>query len=392
MPPEQRIELSQPQPAQPTQPAIGGWPSGRLGRGRPAAPRFVVGAASLAVPAAISVLTVRYLVPSRLEGARGGLTGFWAWLGYHQPLLVGIALFVAISEAGRYWLNRLRPVASPPLTASRLSGFRSVRRMLAGLACVALVAYALRASVVATFEVVGPSMLPTLELGDRVLVNRLAYGFHLPFSQGQAGGRMPRRGDLVVFRANGLTGANGPQSVVKRVVGLPGDKITSTRGLLSINDWQVPACDAGPYVDLPGQLTVRGRLTVEFLGDKSYLTVRNMFEPPFTGYVVKPGEVFVVGDDRGWSSDSRLWNDRRGAGVAVSALEGRVTRVLLGARPDGRLDFGRLLQPPFELKVRIPGFDLRNTEERINDCLARRPADTSPPPPRYSVAQRTATP
>ncbi len=373
------------------QPAVGVWPSPEKGRrGRFSAPRFLVGAVSLAVPAVISVLAVRYLIPSRLEGARGGLTGLWAWLGYHQPLLLGIALFLAISEAGRYWLKRLLPSMASPGAAPRLSGFRSMRRMVAGLAFVALAAYGLRASVVATFEVVGPSMLPTLELGDRVLVNRLAYGFHLPFSKPQPESRTPRRGDLVVFRANGLTGAHGPQSVVKRVVGLPGDKITTSGGLLSINGWRIPACDAGPYVDLPGQLTVRGRLTVEFLADKSYLTVRNMFEPPFSGYTVKPGEVFVVGDDRGLSSDSRLWNDRRGAGVPVSALEGRVARVLVGARPDGRLDFGRILQPPFEPKVRIPGFDLRSTEERIKDCLARRPADTWPPPPQQAVAQRLA--
>jgi signal peptidase I len=237
----------------------------------------------------------------------------------------------------------------------------------------------LRSSVVATFRIVGPSMLPTLEIGDRVLANRLAYGLSIPFRKSLAFRKVPRRGDLVVFRAEGLAGAEGPQSLVKRVIGVPGDRVSFEQGSLVINDWRVPTCDAGPYIDLAGKLTIRGRLTVEYLGDRTYLTVRKPLEKPFPGYIVKPGEVFVVGDDRGMSSDSRVWNEGRGAGVAIDLLEGRVSRVLFGARPDGRLDFSRLLAPPLDLKVRLPGFDLHKTDERIKDCLAHRPATTVPP-------------
>jgi signal peptidase I len=228
-------------------------------------------------------------------------------------------------------------------------------------------------------------MLPTLEIGDRVLANRLAYGVSIPFTKSLAFRKVPRRGDLVVFRAEGLAGADGPQSLVKRVIGIPGDRVSFEQGSLVINDWRVPTCDAGPYVDVAGKLTVRGRLTVEFLEDRTYLTVRKPLETPFPGYVVKPGEVFVVGDDRGMSSDSRIWNEGRGAGVSIGTLEGRVSRVLFGARPDGRLDFSRLLAPPLDLKVRLPGFDLHKTDERINECLARRPAATDPPTGSFPV-------
>ena len=114
--------------------------------------------------------------------------------------------------------------------------------------------------------------------------------------------------------------------------------------------------------------------------------MRKPIERPFGGYTVKPGEVFVVGDDRGLSSDSRAWNEGRGAGVPVDILEGRVSRVLFGARPDGRLDFSRLLAAPLDLKVRMPGLDMRKTDERIQSCLAHRPAVTSPPSSRMSVA------
>lgn len=348
--------------------------------------RFARPIAAVVVPIALSMLALRFVFPSRLEGARGGLRGFLAWLGDVHPLFVGVLLFVALSEIGRYWVQRARGNDGPPDGPRPQAGARGGRprlRLFLGLLSLGVVIFVLRTSIVATFRIVGPSMLPTLEIGDRVLTNRLAYGLALPFRKTLAFRKTPRRGDLVVFGANGLAGTDGPESLVKRVIGVPGDRVSFEQGSLYINDWRVPTCDAGPYVDLAGPLTVRGRLTVEFLGDRSYLTVRKPIETPFPGYVVKPGEVFVVGDDRGLSSDSRLWNEGRGAGVAIDVLEGRVSRVLFGARPDGRLDFSRILAPPLGLEVRIPGLDLHETAARITGCLARRPANTVPPPGRY---------
>lgn len=360
------------------------WPSTPLGsRPTPVALRLLSLVGSIVAPAAASLLVLRYCIPSRLEGAGGGALGFLAWLGDAHPLFVGVGLFLLFSEAGRYWVRRLGAgdavLPSTGVQAS-LPHRRFRPRWLIGLAALSASIFVLRSSVVATFRIVGPSMLPTLEIGDRVLANRLAYGVSIPFRKTLAFRKVPRRGDLVVFRAEGLAGAGGPQSLVKRVIGVPGDRVSFEQGSLVVNDWRVPTCDAGPYVDLAGKLTVRGRLTVEFLEDRTYLTVRKPLETPFPGYVVKPGEVFVVGDDRGMSSDSRIWNEGRGAGVSIDVLEGRVSRVLFGARPDGRLDFSRLLAPPLDLKVRLPGFDLHKTEDRIKECLARRPAATVPPP------------
>jgi signal peptidase I len=349
-------------------------------RRRPGWARRALGlVGSLVLPAAAAGLALRYLLPSRLAGTAGGISGLLAWLDDRHPLFAGLVLFLMISEAGRYWWKRLRDEAPALPPQSHSFGVGGVRRLLMGLTAVALLAFVVRGSVAATYRVVGPSMLPTLEIGDRVLVNRLAYGVSLPLARTRANTRLPSHGDLVVFRANGLTGADGPQSVVKRVIGLPGDRVAFEQGSLRVNGWQVPTCDAGPYVNLTGRLTVRGRLTVEYLADKTYLTVRKPVEAPFPGYTVAPGEVFVVGDDRGSSSDSRLWNEGRGGGVPTNILEGRVERVLLGARPDGHLDFSRLLAAPLDLKVRLAGLDLRKTEERINNCLAKRPAVTWPP-------------
>ena len=224
-------------------------------------------------------------------------------------------------------------------------------------------------------------MLPTLESGDRVLVQRFAYGFKVPFTKVQWAPKPPRRGDLVVFRASGAlgTGVEGSQAIVKRVIAFPGERVSIDRGVTMINGWPIPVCDAGPYVGMMEHVTVRGRLMVEFLGDQTYLTVRKPGDMPFPGYTVKPGEVYVLGDDRGFSSDSRFWNEGHGAGVPVDALDGRVERILFGEFPDGRVDLSPFLSRSHELQVRLPGFDMRLTEQRIKDCLAAPPDVTTPP-------------
>ncbi len=337
-------------------------------------------AAGAIVPAVASLLVLRFAFPSRLGGAGGGVAGFFSWLVDSYPLFVGLGLFLAFSEAGRYWTRRWSSRTAVARPAARPLSLRSMRRLGLGLGVVIVIAFVTRTSLVATFKIAGPSMLPTLEIGDRVLVNRLAYGVALPFSKVRLRQKLPHRGDLVVFQARGMAGANGAQSFVKRVIGLPGDRISVEQGSLAINGSPIAECDAGPFAELSGWLTVRGRLTVEFLDDKTYLTVRKPIETAMPPYTVKPGEVFVVGDDRGMSSDSRAWNEGHGAGVPVDILEGRVSRVLVGARADGRLDFSRLLAPLLNLKVRMSGVDMRKTDERIQKCLAQRPAVTSAPP------------
>ncbi len=333
---------------------------------------------TLVAPALVALFLLRAAIPSRLEGARGGLLGTLAVLGDEHSLLVFVALFVLLSEVGRYWYRRTRAQGrAEPL------GKRKVIRFTAVVVALALTAFFVRSSVAGVVRVVGPSMLPTLEIGDRVLVNRVAYGFTFPFTEAKAGSVSvaPRRGDLVVFTATIPGTVDGPQRLVKRVLGVPGDTIDGEEGFLRINGWRVPSCDAGPYAVMSGRLTVRGRLSMEFLGDQTYLTISKV-DDRFPAYTVKRSEVFVAGDDRGISSDSRLWADTAGSGVPISALEGRVTRVLVGASPDGRFDLSRLLAPPLGLEVRQPNLDMKVTRERIDVCLKGRPAVTSPPAPR----------
>jgi signal peptidase I len=256
----------------------------------------------------------------------------------------------------------------------------------------AAAAFVLRAGAVEPYRVLSGSMLPTLEPGDRVAGNRLAYA---PAGSDGGRARTPLRGDVVVFRSGRVAlGREGvPAVMVKRVIGLPGDRIVMRGGVPVINDWVVPFCDAGPYLFVtsePEVLSIRGRLRVEFLGERAYLTVQSMtraFDVPF---VVPPGEVFVLGDNRSNSLDSRAWNEGRGGGVPGDAIEARADWFVTGTHRSGDVDLGRLLQPldTRSRALHVEGLDVQGAEEGVTRCLSSRPAVTLPPPP--PIASSTA--
>jgi signal peptidase I len=339
----------------------------------------------MAVAATLAV--IHFLVPTRMAG---GASGWWAWIarvGDEHPLPLGLALFLLFSATAKYWRRHLvRGEVSTARAESDADARRAARRRLRFavlLGAVALGALGLRGRVVELYRVISPSMVPTLNVGDRLVVNRLAYGLRLPFSERILRARAPRRGDVIVFPSEAAGGdGTGPMALVKRVIGLPGDVVAFRNGVPFVNGWVVPSCDAGPFVSTAGTITVRGRLAVELLEDSTYLTVRMpLDETQLDDYRVPPGEVFVMGDDRGQSNDSRAWNNGHGGSVPIRSIIGRVSRLAVGAFRDGRLDLGQLFAP-LGHRVREPRVDLSKTQEHIARCLASpRPPSTSPPSP-----------
>lgn len=184
-----------------------------------------------------------------------------------------------------------------------------------------VLALILRFFVISAYKIPTGSMVPTLKIGDFIFAYKLPYGVPIPFSGGDRWGvTFPERGDVVVFRYPGNESVN----YVKRVVGLPGDKILIRKKKLYINDVEAGYQALGPEVinDLPGH-EYYAAFQERFEGS-THLVIRNMADgaESFGPVVVPPGHIFVLGDNRDSSDDSRYWGT-----VPVKNLEGRVIMV-----------------------------------------------------------------
>jgi signal peptidase I len=327
-------------------------------------------------PAALALAVTALALPDPgWYGASEGLMGLLA----RSPVLVAVALFVLFAALVRYW----RPwLPGGQYLASAQTAARPLRQTLALFGSVAVAVAAallMRHSLAESMRVYSPSMLPTLLPYDHVVSNKLAYGLKLPLVSGRLGGKVPKRGDLVIFRNPERGEGSRLEFMVKRVVAVPGDEIKMAGGHPIINGWSVPHCDAGVYSHPFAEGAVVGRLVVEFLDDRVYLTVHAAADRSFDrAYVVQPGEVFVLGDNRNQSVDSRAWAEGQGAGVKLAAVQGRVTRII-GHDRNGATDWSRFLKP-VGLDVPIPGSDVSGLSAGIDRCLKNRPAKSSPPP------------
>jgi signal peptidase I len=195
------------------------------------------------------------------------------------------------------------------------------------------------------FYIPSESMMPVLLKGDRLVVSKYPYGwswvspsFHVfPRSEGRLFGRLPERGDIVILTPPGQT-----SDYIKRVVGLPGDTIEMVGGILYINDREVRR-EARPPIRVPVDANVPcdpdprygdhrvtggdGLLYCELPvfretmpGGRSYDTIdmgRNPDVDDFPKTTVPANHVFLMGDNRDKSADSRVSLDEQGLGGPV---------------------------------------------------------------------------
>jgi signal peptidase I len=218
-------------------------------------------------------------------------------------------------------------------TNSKAKSGDSFFEIIRTIVTVLLAVFVLRTFAFEPFNIPSGSMIPTLLIGDYVFVSKYSYGFsrysfpliHPPFS-GRILGRVPARGDVAVFKF-----PNDPSiDYIKRIIGLPGDKIQMVEGVLNVNGKPVALKRTEDFFDDEKYRNINTAQYLETLPNGVQHPVLK-FKPLGTGeydntavFEVPADSVFAMGDNRDNSSDSRVSPSMGGVGfVPLENLVGR---------------------------------------------------------------------
>ena len=236
-----------------------------------------------------------------------GFFGTLVWIIFQFGIEHALAAGAAIT--GIVWL--IHRVVKGPQKREELPGYAEYARSFFPIFLVVLL---LRAFVAEPFRIPSGSMMPTLLVGDFILVNKFTYGLRMPVTKTKLLEiNKPQRGDVVVFRYP----MNPKFDYIKRLVGLPGDHIRYRNKTLYINGKPRPIEPIGPYQPVGSGTRALGSVeAIENLEGVKHSVLINPLAPDFNpsctfmGYreiVVPEGHYLMMGDNRDDSNDGRCW-------------------------------------------------------------------------------------
>jgi signal peptidase I len=211
--------------------------------------------------------------------------------------------------------------------------FARLRHLIGIVDTAVVMELTLRSLVYEPFNIPSESMLPTLRVGDYLFVAKWPYGYSrfslplgLPLFAGRVVEATPARGDIVVFKSP----ADNRTDFIKRVVGLPGDRVRMTGGQLEINGRLIP------------KVAIGGQRFAETLDGREYEVLDQVSggshdDTPLV--TVPAGSYFMLGDNRDDSADSRLTIADGGVGLVPAAnLVGRASIIFFSVDNSATLD------------------------------------------------------